>query len=104
VVADLRRARAARSGVEDDGVDPADAPLEQSLLAWRIEEAMRRIDEHQRQVLVDTFHRGRPCAEVAAELGVPEATVKRHVYEGLRALRGALAEVAVESWEPREHR
>jgi RNA polymerase sigma-70 factor (ECF subfamily) len=93
VVIDLGRARA----VADGGVEPSFEPLEQSLLAWQVEEAMRRIGEQYRQVLVETYYRGRPYAEVATELGVPEGTVKSRVYDGLRALKVALAEVEFES-------
>src|ERR1700761_8917205 len=51
-------------------------PLERSLLAWRVEEALRRIDERYRRVLLETHYRGRPYPEVARELGGPERTVK----------------------------
>jgi RNA polymerase sigma-70 factor (ECF subfamily) len=93
VMIDLGRARA----VADGGVEPSSEPLEQSFLAWQVEEAMRRIGEQYRQVLVETYYRGRPCAEVATELGVPEGTVKCRVYNGLRALKVALEEVEFES-------
>ncbi len=69
---------------------------EQTLLAWQIEEAMRRIDDHHREVLVETYYRSRPYAEVATELGVPESAMKSRVYEGMRALHLALAEVEFE--------
>jgi RNA polymerase sigma-70 factor (ECF subfamily) len=92
VLIDLGRARAVA-----DGVEPSVEPLEQSLLAWQVEEAMRRIGEQHRQVLVETYFRGRPYAEVATELGVPEGTVKSRIYNGLRALKVALEEVTFES-------
>ena len=41
----------------------------------------------------ETYLRGRPYAEVASELGVPEGTIKSRVYYGLRALRNALEEM-----------
>ncbi|HEU4392318.1 MAG TPA: sigma-70 family RNA polymerase sigma factor [Solirubrobacterales bacterium] len=96
VVIDLGRARAARPGVAEGGVEPAVEPFEQTLLAWQVEEAMRRIGEDHRRVLVETHYRGRPYAEVAAELGVPEGTVKSRVYYGLRALRVVLEEMGYE--------
>jgi len=97
VVIDLSRARAARPGVAGEGgVEPAVEPLEEALLAWQVEEAMRRIGEQHRQVLVETYYRGRPYAEVATELGVPEGTVKSRVYYGLRALKVALEEIGYE--------
>jgi len=96
VVIDLGRARAARPTVGDEGVEPAVEPLDEALLSWQVEEAMRQIGDQHRQVLVETFYRGRPYAEVADELGVPEGTVKSRVYYGLRALRVALEELGYE--------
>ena len=46
---------------------------------------MRRIGEDHRKVLLETHFRARPYAEVAAELGVPEGTIKSRVYYGLKA-------------------
>ncbi len=96
VVIDISRARAGRPGLAEGGVEPSVEPLEEALLAWQVEEAMRRIGEQHRRVLVETYFRGRPYAEVAAELGVPEGTVKSRVYYGLRALRVALEEIGYE--------
>jgi RNA polymerase sigma-70 factor, ECF subfamily len=96
VVIDLGRARAARPGVAEGGIEPSVDPLDDALLAWQIEEAMRRIGDEHRRVLVETYYRARPYAEVAAELGVPEGTVKSRVYYGLRALRVALEEIGYE--------
>ncbi|MFN8163631.1 MAG: sigma-70 family RNA polymerase sigma factor [Solirubrobacterales bacterium] len=96
VVIDLGRARASRPRVADGGVEPSVEPLEQALVAWQVEEAMRRIGEDHRQILVETHYRGRPYSEVAEELGVPEGTVKSRVYYGLRALRIVLEEMGYE--------
>jgi RNA polymerase sigma-70 factor, ECF subfamily len=96
VVIDLGRARATRPRVVDGGVEPSVEPLDEALLAWQVEEAMRQIGEQHRQVLVETYYRGRPYAEVAEELGVPEGTVKSRVYYGLRALRIVLEEMGYE--------
>jgi RNA polymerase sigma-70 factor, ECF subfamily len=93
VVIDLGRARAVRPPLAESGVEPAVEPFEEALLAWQLEEAMRRIGDQHRRVLVETYYRGRPYAEVAEELGVPEGTVKSRVYYGLRALRVALEEI-----------
>ncbi|HEX5608945.1 MAG TPA: sigma factor-like helix-turn-helix DNA-binding protein [Solirubrobacterales bacterium] len=76
--------------------------LEHSLRAWQVEEAMRRLSEQHRQILVETVYRGRSYTEVEAELGVPQATVKSHVNDGLQALKVALSEVAIEGSEPRD--
>jgi RNA polymerase sigma-70 factor (ECF subfamily) len=96
VVIDLGRARAARPAVAEEGVEPSVEPFDEALLSWQIEEAMRRIGEQHRRVLVETYYRGRPYAEVAEELGIPEGTVKSRVYYGLRALRVVLEEMGYE--------
>jgi RNA polymerase sigma-70 factor (ECF subfamily) len=94
VVIDLGRARASRpTVVAEGGIEPSVEPFEEALLSWQVEEAMRRIGEQHRRVLVETYYRARPYAEVAKELGVPEGTVKSRVYYGLRALRVALEEI-----------
>jgi RNA polymerase sigma-70 factor (ECF subfamily) len=96
VVIDLGRARAVRPSVAEGGIEPSVEPFDEALLSWQIEEAMRRIGDDHRRVLVETYYRGRPYAEVAEELGVPEGTVKSRVYYGLRALRVVLEEMGYE--------
>ena len=90
VVIDIGRARAARPVVAEAEAEPSVEPFEESLLAWQVEEAMRRIGDQHREILVETYYRGRPYAEVADELGIPVGTVKSRVYYALRALRIAL--------------
>jgi RNA polymerase sigma-70 factor, ECF subfamily len=96
VVIDLGRARASRPTVSNSGIEQSVEPFDEALQAWQIEEAMRQIGEQHRRVLVETYYRGRPYAEVAEELGVPEGTVKSRVYYGLRALRIVLEEMGYE--------
>ena len=94
VVIDMSRARAVRPRLAEEGAaEPAVEPFDEALLSWQVEEAMRRIGDQHRQVLVETYYRGRPYAEVAEELGVPEGTIKSRVYYGLRALRVVLEEM-----------
>ncbi|HVQ59590.1 MAG TPA: sigma-70 family RNA polymerase sigma factor [Solirubrobacterales bacterium] len=102
VVLDLGSAQAARSPVAEGGVEATVERLEQSFLAWQVEEAMRRIGKQHRQILVETFYRGRSYAEVGAELGLPQDTVESRVNDGLRALKVALSELAIEGCEPRD--
>ena len=97
VVIDLGRARSARPVAIGDAPERGHEPFEEMLLSWQVEEALRRIGDQHRRVLVETYLRGRPYAEVAAELGVPEGTVKSRVYYGLRALRNALEEMGYDS-------
>jgi RNA polymerase sigma-70 factor (ECF subfamily) len=93
VVIDLGRARAARPTVGGDVPEVGHEPIEEVLVAWQVEEALRRIGEAHRQVLVETYFRGRSHAEVSAALGVPEGTIKSRVYYGLRALRNVMEEM-----------
>jgi RNA polymerase sigma-70 factor (ECF subfamily) len=93
VVIDLGRARSTRPVVTGDVPELGHEPFEDMLLTWQVEEALRRIGDQHRRVLVETYLRGRPYAEVAGELGVPEGTIKSRVYYGLRALRNALEEM-----------
>jgi RNA polymerase sigma-70 factor (ECF subfamily) len=96
VIIDLGRARAARPAIGGALPDPGHEPFEEIMLNWQVEEALRRIGDQHRRVLVETYLRGRPYAEVANELGVPEGTIKSRVYYGLRALRNALEELGYE--------
>jgi RNA polymerase sigma-70 factor (ECF subfamily) len=93
VVIDLGRARAARPAIAAGAPEAGHEPLEQILLSWQVEEGLRRIGDDHRRILVETYYRGRPYAEVGVELGIPEGTVKSRVYYGLRALRNALEEL-----------
>jgi RNA polymerase sigma-70 factor (ECF subfamily) len=99
VVIDMSRARASRPGIADSdsvveiGADAFDA----ALVSWQVEEGLRRLGEDHRRILIETYYRARPYAEVAAELGIPEGTVKSRVYYALRSLRLALEEMG---WEP----
>ena len=96
VIIDLSRARAVRPQLDRDenGVEPITEPeLDHVIVAWQVEEALRRVGEDHRRALVEVHYRGRPYDDVARELGVPEGTVKSRVYYGLRALRLALEEL-----------
>jgi len=100
VVIDLARARASRPPLVSEGTtDQAQATpashdqFDRALVSWQVEEALRRIGEDHRRVLIETYYRGRPYAEVAAELGIPEGTVKSRVYYALKAVRLVLEEI-----------
>jgi RNA polymerase sigma-70 factor (ECF subfamily) len=102
VVVDEARRFAVRPWQRDltDGSDlPAHAgAAEQDALVdtWVVEEALRRIGEDHRTAIVQTHLRGRPHAEVAAELGIPVGTLRSRVFYGLKALRLAMEEMGVE--------
>jgi RNA polymerase sigma-70 factor (ECF subfamily) len=96
VVIDQVRARRSRpplalaDDTSDRVGDQGDDAMDQLLTAWQVDAALDTVPDDQRRVLVEVHWRGRPYAEVAAELGVPEGTVKSRVYYGLRAMRAAL--------------
>ena len=93
VISDIGRARSRRPAPAVHEVEPAPGSLDDALIAWQVEAALRRIGDAHRQVLVETQLRGRSQADLAAELKVPEGTIKSRVYYGLRALRDALEEM-----------
>ncbi|MGH2709971.1 MAG: sigma-70 family RNA polymerase sigma factor [Actinomycetota bacterium] len=95
VVIDLYRARARRPADLQAEVAPEgeEDRVERVLVSWQVEEALRRLGEDHRRVLIETYYRARPYAEVAAELGIPAGTVKSRVFYALRALRLTLEEM-----------
>jgi RNA polymerase sigma-70 factor, ECF subfamily len=68
---------------------------DQMLLAWVVAEAVTRLSPEHRAVLLECYYRGRPVAEAARRLGVPEGTVKSRTHYALRALKLALEEMGV---------
>ena len=99
VVVDQTRKRSLRlpPGTAGDAAEPdhgsADGEVDRVLDQWVLAEALRRIRADQRTVLVETVYRGRSYADVAAELGVPDATARTRAFYGLRALRLVLEEM-----------
>lgn len=75
--------------------DPHPDPSERLLRGWVVEEALRRIGDDHRAAIVQTYLRDRSYADVAAELGVPVATVRTRVFYGLKALRVVMDEMEV---------
>ncbi len=94
IVIDLARARDVRQA------DPlpaelvsTDDDLDVALRSWQMEEAIGRLRPQHRQVLVETYYRGNPSGVVAANLAVPEGTVRSRLFYALRALRLLLDEM-----------
>jgi RNA polymerase sigma-70 factor (ECF subfamily) len=79
--------------VPDDGGEPDRS--DELLLSWVVAEALTRLSREHRDVLLECYYRGRPVAEAARRLGVPEGTVKSRTHYALRALRMALEEMGV---------
>ena len=73
----------------------ADDRTDQLLLSWLVAEALTKLSEDHRAVLLECYYRGQPVAEAARRLGVPEGTVKSRAHYALRALKLALEEMGV---------
>lgn len=100
VIIDARRRQAVRPLVAADpdagsGAVTGSDDIDEAMLGWQAEEALRRLSPEHRAVLVEIRLRGRPLADLAAELGVPVGTVKSRVHYALRAFRLALEEQGV---------
>ena len=79
---------------ETGSTRPAD-DTDELLLSWVVAEALTRLSQEHRDVLVECYYQGRPVAEAARRLGVPEGTVKSRTHYALRALRLVLEEMGV---------
>lgn len=53
-------------------------------------EAMEKLSEEHRAVLDLVYLKGKTMAEAAAELGIPEGTVKSRTFQAIRLLRHAI--------------
>ena len=97
VVIDMARSRALRHTEPLAEETPSSGDeLETAMVGWQVEEAVRRLRPEHRHVLLETYYRGRQSREVAAELGIPEGTVRSRLFYALRSLRLALEEMG---WE-----
>ncbi len=99
VVVDEARSRRGRAVPQLDATAPGEPttgvrePLDGLLDEWLLHEALRRVREDHRVVLVETYYRDRSYADVAHDLGIPEGTARSRAFYGLRALRLALEEM-----------
>ena len=78
--------------VPEDGTGDV---TDQLLLSWVVADALTQLSPEHRAVLLECYYRGRPVAEAATLLGVPEGTVKSRTHYALRALKLALEEMGV---------
>jgi RNA polymerase sigma-70 factor (ECF subfamily) len=60
-----------------------------------VAEALTRLSTDHRDVLLECYYAGRPVAEAAHRLGIPEGTVKSRTHYALRALKLTLEEMGV---------
>jgi RNA polymerase sigma-70 factor (ECF subfamily) len=98
IVIDESRTRRAKSEIPM-GELPEPAPTTDSsdelLMTWVVADAVTRLSPEHRAVLQETYFKGRPVAEAARRLAIPEGTVKSRTHYALHALRLALEEMGV---------
>jgi RNA polymerase sigma-70 factor (ECF subfamily) len=94
VIIDTARRRERHERWALDAAEPVTGDsADRVLRSWKVEEALRRLSEPHRDVLVQTYLLDRAPAEVAADLGVPVGTVHSRVFYALKNLRLALEEM-----------
>ena len=93
------RWRSAASRHEVAGLEWADPMVTdrtgEVLDRWLIADALGSLSTDHRRVVSAAYYEGRTVAEIAAELRIPEGTVKSRLHYGLRSLRLALQEKGV---------
>jgi RNA polymerase sigma-70 factor (ECF subfamily) len=80
------RLHAIATPFEEDWVDEA-------LLGWQVAEAVERLDEAHRMVVVELYVNGRTSREVSELFAIPEGTVRSRAFYALRSLRVILEDV-----------
>ena len=97
VIIDLARRRSSErtQPIEHEPATRGDE-IETTLMGWQVEEAIRRLRPMHRHVLVQTYFGQSSSRELAAELGIPESTVRSRLFYALRSLRLTLDEMG---WE-----
>jgi RNA polymerase sigma-70 factor (ECF subfamily) len=98
IVIDGYRSLRARPQETDDAVLaslPGGDDTDHVVQVLVVQDALRGLSPAHREVLFETYFRGRTVNEAAEVLNVPVGTVKSRVYYALRALRVALEEQGV---------
>ncbi|MEV6139700.1 sigma-70 family RNA polymerase sigma factor [Nocardia sp. NPDC051990] len=76
-------------------LDSVEHPVDRAIDRWLVAEALQRLSDEHRAVVVELYYRGRSVAETAESLGLAEGTVKSRSYYAVRALRAIFDELGV---------
>ncbi len=98
IVIDESRTRRSRSEIPMGDLPEPESHGDASdelLMTWVVADAVTHLSPEHRAVLQETYFKGRPVAEAARRLGIPEGTVKSRTHYALHALRLALEEMGV---------
>lgn len=91
-----RSARSRREfGMESPPEVPSPDQSDRALDAWLVADALAKLSVEHREVVVASYFRGLSTHQIAAELRIPDGTVKSRMHYGIRALRLALQEMGV---------
>ncbi|WP_411284305.1 sigma-70 family RNA polymerase sigma factor [Lapillicoccus sp.] len=74
---------------------PAPDELDDVIQGWLVSAALDRLTPQHREVIEALYYRGNSVASAAADLGLPEGTVKSRTYYAMRALRAIFEEIGV---------
>lgn len=66
--------------------------LDQAIQTWEIFRALSSLSDSHREIIIETYYRGRTVVEAAESLCIPIGTVKSRMYNALRSLRLILEE------------
>ncbi|MEU6661032.1 sigma-70 family RNA polymerase sigma factor [Streptomyces sp. NPDC046821] len=98
IVIDTHRSRQARPQEVDPSpleVIPAEDEIDKALWLMTLADALDDLTPAHREVLVETYFKGRTVNEAAAVLGIPSGTVRSRVFYALRSMKLALEERGV---------
>ena len=99
LVNDHWRARKARptevSDTELTTVAEERDPIDETVQAHAMRQAMARLTPEHRAVLAQVYYRGLSIVDAAEELGIPAGTVKSRAYYALRSLRLILDQLGI---------
>jgi RNA polymerase sigma-70 factor (ECF subfamily) len=97
VIIDLMRqqARIATDLLDNESDGVTMDGLEDAIVSWQIEDALKRLHVDHRRVIQELYFNGRSGPEVSALLEIPEGTVRSRAFYALKSLRVLLNE---EGW------
>ena len=93
VVIDMHRARAARPAVGGDVTDDmrsVNDHADQVVLGLELRHGLATLSVDQRHAVTEIALRGRTSADLAAELGASDSTIRSRLYYGLKAMRATI--------------
>jgi RNA polymerase sigma-70 factor (ECF subfamily) len=99
IVDEWRSARFRNEVMSPDGWDLPESPgpdeVTRALNRALVSDAMEQLSTEHRAVVARSYYRGWTIAQIAADLGIAEGTVKSRLHYALRELRRALLDMGV---------